>query len=72
MQSWFPLFFPIRVPIVVKKGQMIQVQIWRNNSNAKVWYEWAITLRESANPGARIISKTPIHNTNGRGYSIGL
>ena len=71
MQSWFPLYFPIRTPLIVRKGQVIQVQIWRNNSNAKVWYEWALTLRESGAPDARVIQKTPIHNTNGRGYAIG-
>mmetsp|Transcript_42788 Transcript_42788/g.56511 ORF Transcript_42788/g.56511 Transcript_42788/m.56511 type:complete len:112 (-) Transcript_42788:64-399(-) len=72
MQSWFPLYFPIRTPLMVKRGQAIKVQIWRNNSNSKVWYEWAITLLESNAPGAKVLQKTPIHNTNGRGYSIGL
>ena len=55
MQSWFPLYFPVRVPIIVRKGQVVQVQIWRNNSNSKVWYEWAMTLLESSAPGARTL-----------------
>ena len=72
MQSWFPLYFPIRTPMIVKKDQTIEVQIWRNNSNAKVWYEWAVTLKDTQASGGKVIYKTPIHNTNGRGYSIGL
>ena len=72
MQSWFPLYFPINEPLIVRKGQVIQVQIWRINSQAKVWYEWAFTLLESAASGAKVIQKSAIHNTNGRGYSIGL
>ena len=72
MQSWFPLYFPIREPFTVRKGQVIEVQIWRNNSDSKVWYEWAMTLKDKEGPGAKTIMKTAIHNTGGRGYSIGL
>ena len=25
MQSWFPLYFPIKVPIITRRGQVIKV-----------------------------------------------
>jgi protein arginine N-methyltransferase 5 len=32
MHSWFPMFFPIKTPLLASKGQEIRIQIWRNNS----------------------------------------
>ena len=69
MNSWFPLYFPIKSPFIAKKGQQVRISIWRNNSNSKVWYEWAMSLHAS---DGTLILKTFIHNVNGKGYSIGL
>eukprot|EP00941_MAST-03F_sp_MAST-3F-sp1_P005087 g5087.t1 len=60
MFSWFALYFPLRQPFLAKKGDDIELHIWRCSDDRKVWYEWTIV-----NP---IISK--IHNTNGRGIHI--
>lgn len=62
MFSWFPLYFPLRTPIYAPQGSTVEVQLWRNVSSRKVWYEWGLT-------GPVV---TPIHNANGRSYWIGL
>ena len=62
MFSWFPLYFPLRTPITVSKGQRVEVHFWRKVSASKVWYEWCVT--------APVCS--PIHNPSGRSYWIGL
>jgi len=62
MFSWFPLYMPLRHPVLVADGGRVQAHFWRNVSRQKVWYEWALS-----EPCA-----SPIHNPNGRSYHIGL
>eukprot|EP01113_Clastostelium_recurvatum_P032186 TRINITY_DN4095_c0_g1_i1.p1 TRINITY_DN4095_c0_g1~~TRINITY_DN4095_c0_g1_i1.p1 ORF type:complete len:640 (+),score=181.99 TRINITY_DN4095_c0_g1_i1:34-1953(+) len=62
MFSWFPLYFPLRVPVYVPPGGEITVHLWRLSTRTKVWYEWSL-----ASP-----IHTTIHNPNGRSYWIGL
>lgn len=62
MFSWFPIYFPLREPIHVCAGDVIEVRMWRCVSDRKVWYEWALT--------SPVVS--PIHNPGGRSYWIGL
>ncbi|XP_071737341.1 protein arginine N-methyltransferase 1.5-like [Rutidosis leptorrhynchoides] len=62
MFSWFPIFFPLRSPVYVKEGSPLDFHIWRCCGNTKVWYEWCVT-----SPTA-----SPIHNSNGRSYWVGL
>mmetsp|Transcript_10725 Transcript_10725/g.25357 ORF Transcript_10725/g.25357 Transcript_10725/m.25357 type:complete len:608 (+) Transcript_10725:44-1867(+) len=61
MFSWFPIYFPIRTPVVWKKGEKLESHWWRCSNDRKVWYEWAVT---SPTP-------QPIHNPGGRSYSVG-
>ena len=61
MFSWFPIYFPFKIPTMIHKGDTIKIQIWRNESPSKIWYEWALT-----EPIA-----SAIHNPNGRSYYIG-
>jgi len=61
MFSWFPIFFPLRQPIFVRKGQVMKSNWWRCNNDKKVWYEWSVS---EPVPG-------PIHNPSGRSYYIG-
>lgn len=46
----------------VKEGDTLEVNFWRLNNAKNVWYEWCISKPV---PG-------PVHNTNGRSYTIGL
>jgi len=70
MHSWFPLYFPIKNPIVGRKGQTVRIQIWRNHSQTSVWYEWSMSLLTSS--PEQLLIQTHIHNANGKGYSIGM
>lgn len=62
MFSWFPLYFPLRTPVLLKPGDTASAHLWRCTSSTKVWYEWALTSP----------APSPIHNPNGRSYWIGL
>lgn len=62
MFSWFPMFFPLKDPMNVRKGDKITIHFWRWVTARKVHYEWSISL-----PQASVI-----HNPNGRTYWIGL
>lgn len=62
MFSWFPLFIPLRTPVLVPEGGRVEAAFWRNASRHRVWYEWALTEPQPS----------PIHNPNGRSYHIGL
>ena len=62
MYSWFPIFFPLRVPQYVAKDARVELHMWRVATTGKVWYEWAVTSPHV----------TPIHNPGGRSYWIGL
>lgn len=62
MFSWFPLYIPLRTPVVLKRGDKVSAHFWRCTSSTKVWYEWALTSP----------APSPIHNPNGRSYWIGL
>ncbi|XP_043200596.1 protein arginine N-methyltransferase 5-like [Amphibalanus amphitrite] len=62
MFSWFPIFFPIREPMEVKQGERVQVSFWRLSNARNVWYEWSVNAPRTL----------PIHNPNGRSYTIGL
>ena len=64
MISWFPLYFPLRSPMMVSEGERIEIHMWRCVSSTKVWYEWCVSVAE------REVSA--IHNPNGRSYGIGL
>ena len=65
--SWFPMFFPLMRPISVKKGDSIEVHMWRCTDKSKVWYEYQICSR-----GAGGVAITDVHNINGRSFYIGL
>ncbi|KAL4219133.1 Protein arginine N-methyltransferase 5 [Mactra antiquata] len=62
MFSWFPILFPVKSPVYVRKGDKVVVDFWRCVSSKNVWYEWC--LREP--------HVLPIHNPKGRSYTIGL
>ncbi|CAL9098008.1 unnamed protein product [Musa textilis] len=62
MFSWFPIFFPLRTPLFVATGSPLEVHFWRCSSTSKVWYEWCVTSPTTS----------PVHNSNGRSYWVGL
>ena len=56
MYSWYPLFFPLMNPIQVKKGDVVELRMWRCCSPQTVWYEWIVISPE--------ISR--LHNAGGK------
>jgi len=61
MFSWFPIYFPIKNPVVLRKGDRFKSHWWRCSNEKKVWYEWTIS---EPSPQA-------VHNPGGRSYYIG-
>ncbi|XP_024517472.1 protein arginine N-methyltransferase 5 isoform X2 [Selaginella moellendorffii] len=62
MFSWFSIFFPLRTPIYVPAGALLELHFWRCVAPTKVWYEWSVTSP----------TVSPLHNPNGRSYWVGL
>ena len=62
MFSWFPIFLPLHAPVSVNKGDDITLAVWRCVDERKVWYEWCLLSP----------IQTPIQNTSGSNYWIGL
>ena len=62
MFSWFPLYIPLRHPVLVPDGGTVSGHFWRHVGGNKVWYEWALAEPQTS----------PIHNPNGRSANIGL
>ncbi|XP_065849543.1 protein arginine N-methyltransferase 1.5 [Euphorbia lathyris] len=62
MFSWFSIFFPLRTPIQIRPGSPLEVHFWRCSGPSKVWYEWSVSSP----------TLSPIHNSNGRSYWVGL
>ncbi|KAH3763290.1 protein arginine N-methyltransferase 1.5 [Pelomyxa schiedti] len=62
MFSWFPIFFPIRAPILVHEGETLVITMKRASGKSRVWYEWDIVAPTSCQ----------IHNPNGRSYFMSL
>ncbi|GBG23841.1 Protein arginine N-methyltransferase 5 [Hondaea fermentalgiana] len=62
MFSWFPIYIPIRVPQLVRRGETIRAAFWRHCNTSQVWYEWAL---DAPHP-------TPVHNVNGESAPIKL
>ena len=58
----FPIFFPLKAPVKLSKNDEVELHFWRLNNTKQVWYEWCITKPVAV----------PIHNPNGRSYTIGL
>ena len=63
MFSWFPLYIPLRQPVLVQDDGEVRATFWRQASKQRVWYEWAVSTEHHV---------SPVHNPNGRSYWIGL
>ena len=46
MISWFPIFFPLKTPQYVPDGAEMEVSMWRQTDDRKVWYEWVVEVFE--------------------------
>ena len=62
MFSWFPIFFPLKEPILASEGTEIIVSIWRESDSQKCWYEWQVDVQH----GEMLQFTSEIYNVNGR------
>ncbi len=67
MFSWFPLYFPLREPLIVPPGADVKANIWRKCDSTRVWYEWCAEIS-----GDDILSVSHLHNPNGRSSFVRL
>ncbi|KAI9754691.1 MAG: hypothetical protein M4579_004596 [Chaenotheca gracillima] len=42
MISWFPIYFPLKAPLYFPDNSELDVSIWRQTDDRKVWYEWMV------------------------------
>ncbi|KAI8816455.1 PRMT5 arginine-N-methyltransferase-domain-containing protein [Fimicolochytrium jonesii] len=70
MFSWFPIFFPIKEPVYLRKGGEVEVCFWRCGDARKVWYEWCVV--PVAEEGEVPVAASSVHNVDGRSSWIGL
>ncbi|KAI1863306.1 uncharacterized protein JN550_009626 [Neoarthrinium moseri] len=42
MISWFPIFFPLKQPLYFPPDSELEVSMWRQTDDTKVWYEWTV------------------------------
>ncbi|KAH7347879.1 arginine N-methyltransferase skb1 [Plectosphaerella cucumerina] len=54
MISWFPIFFPIKRPLYFPADTELEVSMWRQTDDSKVWYEWLVEAFTWVGEGQRI------------------
>ncbi|KAI0007529.1 Skb1 methyltransferase [Xylariaceae sp. FL0662B] len=54
MISWFPIFFPLRQPLYYPPDTELEVSMWRQTDDAKVWYEWMVEAYMWVGPAQRV------------------
>jgi len=60
--SWFSSYLPLRKTLVLQSESILQMQIWRRYEDGKMWYEWTVLSPQVV----------PIHNPNGRSFSVAM
>ncbi|TVY81482.1 Protein arginine N-methyltransferase skb1 [Lachnellula suecica] len=54
MISWFPIFFPLENPLYYPDDSELEVSIWRQTDDRKVWYEWIVEAFVMIGPEKRM------------------
>lgn len=69
MISWFPIFFPLKTPLYVPDGGEVEVSMWRQTDDRKVWYEWVLEVSERVRDGKwRSIGMSDLHSSRRNGF----
>ncbi|KAI1006161.1 hypothetical protein K3495_g2061 [Podosphaera aphanis] len=42
MISWFPIYFPLKNPLSFPDDSELEISMWRQTDDRKVWYEWLV------------------------------
>jgi len=82
MFSWFPLYFPLREPLLVPPGASICCNIWRRtdalsssgSGGGRVWYEWCAEVVSTleASETVSVLAASALHNPHGRSSFVRL
>ncbi|CAN8103609.1 unnamed protein product [Discula destructiva] len=54
MVSWFPIFFPLKTPLYFPQDSELEVSIWRQTDDTRVWYEWVVEAYTWIGPKMRV------------------
>ncbi|KAI2616296.1 Skb1 methyltransferase [Hypoxylon sp. NC1633] len=54
MMSWFPIFFPLKEPLYFADDTELEVSMWRQTDDTRVWYEWMIEAFTWISPSLKI------------------
>ncbi|KAI9744940.1 MAG: methyltransferase protein [Claussenomyces sp. TS43310] len=54
MISWFPIYFPLKNPLYFPDDAELEVSIWRQTDDRKVWYEWLVEAFVMLGPKSRV------------------
>jgi protein arginine N-methyltransferase 5 len=54
MISWFPIFFPLDRPLYFPPDAELEVSMWRQTDDTKVWYEWMVEAFMWVGPSQRV------------------
>ncbi|KAI2632692.1 Skb1 methyltransferase [Hypomontagnella submonticulosa] len=54
MISWFPIFFPLKEPLYFPPDTELEVSMWRQTDDARVWYEWMVEAYMWVGPSQRV------------------
>ncbi|KAH6896786.1 protein arginine N-methyltransferase [Thelonectria olida] len=54
MISWFPIFFPLKKPLYFPADTELEISMWRQTDDTRVWYEWLVEAWTWVGPSQRI------------------
>ncbi|KAK0626927.1 PRMT5 arginine-N-methyltransferase-domain-containing protein [Immersiella caudata] len=64
MISWFPIFFPLKQPLLFPPDSEIEVSMWRQTDDTKVWYEWIVEAYAWVGPKTRVkVGQSEMHSS---------
>jgi protein arginine N-methyltransferase 5 len=67
MISWFPIFFALKTPMHLPAGSEVEVSMWRQTDDRKVWYEWLVESFMTIN-GQRVkLGVSDLHSSKSSG-----
>ncbi|KAK5955521.1 hypothetical protein OHC33_003161 [Knufia fluminis] len=63
MISWFPIFFPLKTPIFLPEGGVVDVSMWRQTDDRRVWYEWLVEVYAGSSTRRIKVGSSELHSS---------
>jgi type II protein arginine methyltransferase len=67
MISWFPIFFPLKTPVCLPDNAEMEVKMWRQTDDRKVWYEWIVEVFDKSGRKRRRVGLSELHSSRRNG-----